>query len=292
MTDLDDNGDPMNPDGFERPMSKPERSTFGEPVQAVPAETKLRSADADPRRSADVIETRTRRRSKSSQARRPVVTGRRLRWIEWMGEQYGTTYRVAAHVLSERADGTPLSDAGVRQQVEALAALGLVSKHRRFATTWVVPTRAGHELVGQRFPVWAAPESRLAHSDAVNAARVWYESNAQRPQVQGRWISERRLFAERGRDATWHLPDALLRRDGVRQTTSIEVELHVKTPRQRYVDEVFGRLHPDVSTVLYLCPENLKPRLRANVQWAVSQAGLGSVVTVHVRTLPLLGTRS
>jgi hypothetical protein len=67
---------------------------------------------------------------------------------------------------------------------------------------------------------------------------------------------------------------------------AIEVELHVKTPRTRYRDDVFDKLHNDVGAVLYLCPPKLVDRLTEYVTWALEASAVHNKVRVYVKPLP------
>ncbi len=221
----------------------------------------------------------------STIAARPIITPRDLAVLRWCGEQYGATQAHLACLLGRYNGTSPVSDSAVRQQTNRWQQLGLVRIARPLGATWVTLTRPGYDLVGLRHPVWKAPASRLAHCDAVNRVRLWYESSAARVTESGPWTSERALFAQRGRE-TWHVADAELRTAPTQGATAIEVELTIKQPGSRYITEVFDRLRPPVETVLYLSPPPLVAPLRTRLAWAQERAGLLDAVSVVVRSLP------
>lgn len=214
-----------------------------------------------------------------------ATTERDLRVLSKVGHHYGATYQVLSYWLSDRR----LSESGVRQQVQRWIRLGLVSKHQRLGCMWVTLTRRGYDFVGQRYSLWTMPASRLLHTETVAAVRIWFEESPSRVDRKGEWTTERQLYARRGRfgASEWHVPDAELRRPGSETATSLEVELHLKRPRSRYVSEVFDRLADDVHEVRYFGPENLVPLLRDNITWAVKASGRRDV-SVAVVKLPAL----
>ena len=231
------------------------------------------------------VPQRDRLRSKAGS--RLVVTNRDRRTLAIVGEQFGAPYSVLAYLLGRYGGGGVLSDRGVRQQVDRWLSLGLVRKEVVQGATWVTLTRKGYGTVGQSYPLWGLPATRLAHTKACFETRIWYESSPERVVAQGSWISERNLFAQRGIEQ-WHVPDAELRQPGSSSAWAVEVELTLKTPRSRYVSEVLLRLHPDIVGVLYLSPLGLVERVRPSVSWAVQAAGLAKTIQVHCRVLPHL----
>ncbi len=222
--------------------------------------------------------------NQGGQSRGAVTTERDLRVLSRVGHHYGATYWVLSYWLCD--DGVSrLSESGVRQRVSRWLRLGLVTKHRRLGRMWVTLTRRGYDFVGQGYSLWTLPVSRLAHTEAVASVRIWYEQSARRVEQKGEWITERQLFARRGRfgSDTWHVSDGELRRPGAATATAIEVELHLKRPRARYVSEVFDRLAGDTKDVTYFCPEKLVPLLQANIQWASSTSLRNDVVFAVVK---------
>lgn len=216
---------------------------------------------------------------------RTVIAGGRDRWVlALMAEQYGFRLDELSVVLGRyRGTGdSRLSPRGVRNQVERWLRAGWVRSSVVLGTTWVTPTSRSLRLAGLAQVPWAMPATKLAHCHAVNIVRLWYEGDPARVAAQGRWVSERTLFSERGR-ADWHVPDAALVPADGEPVWGIEVELtHKHQPR--YSDEVLDRLRPEVAGLLYLCPPELTERVRRDVTRAATRSG--SQVQIVVRNLP------
>lgn len=218
-----------------------------------------------------------------------VATQRDREVLAMVGNHYGASYWLLSYWLSS-VNGMPLSESGVRQQVQRWLALGLVTKGRRLGQMWVTPTRQGYAFAAQSYSLWLMPATRLNHTEVVGAVRVWYESSPERVTAQGVWRSERQLYAARAKErpASWHVSDAELVRPDCTVSAAIEVELHRKQPASRYVDEVLTRLRPDVDALVYLCPKDLVPSVRQSLEWAARQVDLESRLSLSVSALPTL----
>lgn len=210
----------------------------------------------------------------------PQLTDRDALVLAWLGDQYGARVDVLKVLLARFGGGeAPLSSSGVRQQVDRWQRAGWVTAAAALGWTWVTPTARGFAEVGLGYPTWKMPATKLAHTQAVNVVRLWYESSPVRVAEHGPWVSERRLFAQRGQDS-WHVPD------GQTAGWAFEVELTPKY-RPRYGEEVFCRLAPGVVGVVYLCPAHLVERVRRATAEGASKAGNGrGPVRLSVRVLP------
>ncbi len=185
--------------------------------------------------------------------RRPhEITKRDARMLTLLGEQYGMTYdhlSVWLGLLSPQPSG-PLSNWGVRNQVDRWRDAGLVLCVKVLGRTWATLTGRGYAQAGLPYPLWRMPVSRLHHVYAVNDVRLSYARAAN----QGVWVSERALFVGRGKD-TWHIGDAALV-NGIDSPLEVphrlvEVELTPKA-RLRYSTEVISQLHRNVTGLDYL----------------------------------------
>lgn len=250
------------------PTTNPERCSLREPVSHRSKVFSIAAGKPAARRSTG-----------------PTVTARDVDALRWVGEQYGCTYAHAAVLLGRHYGRGPVSASAVRQQVDRWQRGGLVSTQRPLNATWVTLTRRGYDLVGLTYPRWNIPVSRLAHCDAVNRVRLWYESDPARVAESGPWTSERAIFARRSLE-TWHVADGELSVPGSGSVTAIEVELTIKAPASRYVAEVFSRLRGDVDSVIYLCPPELRSQLKKRLAWAQQSAGVAASVHLAVRALP------
>ncbi|GAA1878353.1 hypothetical protein GCM10009814_05490 [Lapillicoccus jejuensis] len=231
------------------------------------------------------VTTRQRRRSAGH-----VVTERDRLVLGFIGEMYGARYS-HLRALNFVVEARVASDTAVRRRVDRLEDLGLVSRRLVLGQVWVTLTRKGAEVIGETWVPWQVPMTRVQHCDAVNTARLWYESSASRVAASGAWVSERLLYRERARaSGNWHISDAELRDESSGRTTALEVELHLKTPRTRYVDEVFAHLRADVSVVLYFSPPSIAASVRASVEWAARSASAAALV--QVATLPKFDLRA
>ncbi len=211
-------------------------------------------------------------------------TDRDVRALGVMTEQYGFRLDALSVLLKRSSDegGNPLSIWGVRQQVDRWKRAEWVRSQVVLGSTWVTPTARGMAQAGLRFPSWRMPATKLSHCHAVNVVRLWYEASPSRVAQQGRWLSERLMFRDRGNE-DWHVPDAALVPSSGSGVWAVEVELTPKH-RPRYADEVFGRLQPHVAGVLYLCPPALVERLRRDVTAAAQSCRPD--LQVFVRALP------
>ncbi len=118
------------------------------------------------------------------------------------GEHYGAPFDLLALALGVRPARCP----------------AIVSRWRRagYAATgrlgpgpgWCWLTRDGMAAAGLGFPASRPALSRLAHSRAVLATRLWLAGGQAWQEGQAWWHSERRLRAVRPPGATGHVPDA------------------------------------------------------------------------------------
>jgi len=218
--------------------------------------------------------------------RLPEFTERDAAAIRWLAEMYGARLDVLSVLLGRLGGGSePLSLWGVRNQVQRWERSNLIRRERVLGQTWVTPTRTGLDRVGASFPVWAVPVTRVRHCHAVNVVRLWYEG---KPAAQSLpWISERLTYQERGKSATWHVPDGVIRdtrntdEDGPAKYVAIEVELTHKG-RRAYEREVFGNLRAGVESVTYfVSDEAFANRLRSDVRAVLERLGSSTRFEIH-----------
>ena len=208
---------------------------------------------------------------------------------------YGARLDVLAVLLgrlSTETGGRPLSTSGVRKQVDRWKGSNLVRVERALGQSWVTLTRHGYDRAGLPYGVWAVPVTRVRHVHCVNAVRLWYEGlNYQGAKLADRfpWVSERTLFVERGREASWHIPDGVIEDPnspaaGPVRHIAIEVELTHKG-RRAYDEEVFAKLRAGIELLQYFVPtEEFAQRLRSDLQTVVE--GRGSKKQFRVQLLP------
>jgi len=168
-----------------------------------------------------------------------AVSGRDLRVLAWICEQYGA--RVDHLALLEGC-----SERSARRLVARLRDAGLVSTRRLLVgePAWAIPTATGARVSGAGFGPWQPRVGQLAHVAATARVRI----HVQQRSPAAEWVCERQLARER-RGAREHLPDAVVFVDG--QRVAIEVELTVKSRKrtQAILDELSRRF----DTVLYFC---------------------------------------
>ena len=222
----------------------------------------------------------------SSRRAGPVFTERDAGALAFLAEQYGARLDVLGVVLGRLGGGgsVPLSNSGVRQQLGRWVRAGWVRTEVALGSTWVTPTPWGMAVVGRRYAPWKLPVTKLAHTHAVSAMRLWYEASPARVERYGSWVSERALFARRDRTDLRHVPDGALLHQGASTVWAVEVELTAKH-RPCYAEELFGRLDSSVVGVLYFVPPGLLERVRRDVTDAVAKTG-HSGLGLDVRVLP------
>jgi hypothetical protein len=231
--------------------------------------------------------------TKSTAPNRSVFTKRDKVVLCWLCHQYACSFEVLPIKLGKTNPdvGRSLSRWGTRNQVRRWELQGLVRTEHLLGQTWVTPTQQGLTRVGLDYPVWPMPVTRLAHVNSVNIVRLWHEITT--GDDGQHWVSERELFAERGRHASWHIGDAAVVNapagvgTGSEPHWLVEVELTPKTVG-RYVTEVFESLRPTVSGLVYFVPEPHLDRVRSLVTTAQQQARRGGDVSLTFRVLPSL----
>lgn len=227
-------------------------------------------------------ETSPKRRNRG-----PEFTERDAQALTWLGEQYGARLDVLGVLLGRLAGSAePLSKWGVRNQIERWKRSGLVRTERALGETWVTLTRHGLDRVGLAFPVWAVPVTRVGHCHAVNIVRLWWEATPHA--AESPWVSERMTYQERGKSATWHVPDGVVwdprYPEGSPAHMAIEVELTHKG-RRAYRNEVFGKLRAGIVQVSYFVPdEAFAARLRSDIKAVLYE--MGSSTRWSVALLP------
>lgn len=160
------------------------------------------------------------KRSPRSDLGQVRITRRDLEVLYWMADQYGIRKDQIPRLLGGLGDRT------IRALLDRWSRAGLVERRRIFAhdPAWVWPTRGGLGLLDRRVPYWEPRPGILDHVYWVNEVRMLVRER----DPEQRWISERRLRAERGgRNSIDHTPDALVVRDQVR--IAVEVQLTQKS---------------------------------------------------------------
>jgi DNA-binding transcriptional ArsR family regulator len=203
-------------------------------------------------------------RPRTGCADRELLRRRDLDVVAWVAEQYAARVDQLEILLG----------AGPRTVQRTLARLrehGLVTTRRLLAgePVWVLPTAAGLRASGSSFCVWQPRVGLLAHVAAVNDVRL----HIQRRSPGSQWIAERTLA--RDRQASEHLPDAVVLADG--QLVAIEVELTVKS--QRRVTTILDGLASRFDAVVYFCSPGPHRQL-------TELADTGRWPTLGVRQLP------
>ena len=224
---------------------------------------------------------------------RQVFTERDKIVLCWLGQQHGCSLDVLRAKLGKTNPdvGRAVSRWAARNQVRRWQEQGLVRVEHLLGSTWVTLSPKGLSKLGLDYPNWAMPVTKLAHTHAVSVVRLWHETT--RPGSAETWVCERDLLAERSRHGNWHIGDAALVGDvqaggtGTSPHWLIEVELHPKA-RTRYVTEVFERLRPTVTGLIYFVPPALLDRVQSDVAAAQQQARLGKAVRLSFRPLPTL----
>lgn len=281
--------DELDDDNSNTPTSPQRRSAHQGVPTPIPVRLEAAVSDADPCQSDSVGESMTRRQLPQASPGRIAPTERDRRVLRFIGEQYGVTSQLLLHLLSEYPDSRPLTENAGRQVTTRFQHLELANKRRSNGRTWLTLTRKGYQLVDLDFALWRMPTSRLVHTEATAACRVWYESHAKRVVRSGDWICERQLFAERGASSGLHIPDAELRPRNGGPVAAIEVELTLKRPaRSRYRDVLNG-LRPEIEAVVYWCPSRHVDLLQRNLEHAL--ADTSRHLRIIVKPLPFLAAR-
>jgi hypothetical protein len=175
----------------------------------------------------------------------PMVTGRDVVALRWVGEQYGARLDVLGVLLGRLGGGEVLSLRSVRDVVGRWRERGLAEAERLESGVWVSLTRKAQVRAGLGdLRLKKVPWKLERHHHAVNVVRLAYEADRDRA-VVAPWVSERLTWHERA-DAGWHVPDGVIRvedprRHGGGRSEAVEVELSRKS-RREYRDEVFGNL--------------------------------------------------
>lgn len=191
-------------------------------------------------------------------------SGVRLTCLDWsllgfIDEQFAVTIEQLRFARAVLGGGHVVSERAVRLRLDRWQRLNLVTKHRRLGRDYISLASGGRRLLGSDYPLWSAPEARLAHTAAVTWCRLWYEWDHERLAKSGRWVSERQLFRERG-SASYHLHDAELELPGREGRVGVEVELTFKTPSRRY-GEILNNVGPHVRGVMYVCEPTIVDRV-------------------------------
>lgn len=223
------------------------------------------------------VEAEAGTESKARRSRGPEFTERDTLALSWLGEQYGATLDVLGVLLGRLggADG-PLSKWGARNQVERWKRSGLVTTERVLGDMWVTPTRKGLDRVGLNLGTWAIPATRVRHCHAVNIVRLWYEGTERAESAP--WCSERMTYRERGKGASWHIPDGVIRdprspEGEAQRYIAVEVELTHKG-RRAYDTEVFGNLRAGIAAVSYFVPDQaFADRLGSDIRAVLERQG-------------------
>lgn len=187
--------------------------------------------------------------------------------LGFIDEQFAVTVEQLRFARAVFGGGHVVSERAVRLRLERWQRLNLVTKHRRLGRDYIALASGGRTLLGSEYPLWSAPEARLAHTAAVTWCRIWYQCDDERVAKSGRWVCERQLFRERGA-ANYHLHDAELELAGREGRIGVEVELTFKTPSRRY-GEILNNLGPHVRGVMYVCEPSIVARVsRATAKFA------------------------
>lgn len=148
------------------------------------------------------------------------ITRRDLEVLYWMADQYGMRKDQIPRLLGGLGDRT------IRALIDRWTRAGLVERRKVFShePVWLWPTRGGLGLLDRRVPYWEPRPGILDHVYWVNEVRMLVRDR----DPEQRWVSERRLRAERGgRNSVEHMPDALVVRDRIR--IAVEVQLTQKS---------------------------------------------------------------
>jgi hypothetical protein len=131
------------------------------------------------------------------------ITDRDITGLALCAEQYGAPYDLLA--------------AALEVTVDRLRGIVLRWRHAGYATTgglgrgpaWCWLTPDGMRLLGLPYTATEPVVTRLAHTRAVLATRLWLQSGEVYQDGQAWWRSERRIRAATGGQAgTAHIPDA------------------------------------------------------------------------------------
>jgi len=148
------------------------------------------------------------------------ITDRDVRVMAFMAEQYGLRRDQLPDLIPNVSDRT------IRAQIDRWVLGGLVARRTVFARehAWLWPTRAGLDLVPERFPYWEPRPGILEHVYWVNEIR--FRVTKRHPEAE--WISERRLRAEAGgANRPEHMPDGVVLKGDHR--IAVEVQLAQKS---------------------------------------------------------------
>lgn len=207
------------------------------------------------------------------------ITGRDVEALRWCGEQYGVRLDVLGVLLGRLGEtGGPLSVSAVRDVVGRWKRLRLAKAERLPGGVWVSLSRQGLDRVGlEEMRTVGVPLLRERHAHAVNVVRLDRESRSR----EGRWVSERLTWAERG-GLGWHVPDGVIRvEDGRGGGWSVAVEVELSRKLRVQYQEVFARVrrgsHPVRVVRYFVATERFRDLLVADltavagdrVEWSV-----------------------
>ena len=148
------------------------------------------------------------------------ITDRDIRVMTFMAEQYGLRRDQLCHLIPNVSERT------LRAQIDRWVLGDLVRRRTVFARehAWLWPTRAGLDLVAERFPYWEPRPGILEHVYWVNEIRF----RVAKRHADAEWVSERRLRAEAGgANRPEHMPDALVVK--AERRIAVEVQLAQKS---------------------------------------------------------------
>jgi hypothetical protein len=221
-------------------------------------------------------------RPKRHDAGRFRLTQRDIDGLLLCAEHYGAQYDLLAEAL--RVDLRLMRQITYRWRRSGYVTTEIIGP----GAPWCWLTRAGMATTGLGFPASRPALSRLAHSRATLAARLWLADGRVWTDGQAWWHSERRLRAGVRPGRKGHIPDAEIHWPSLEhspyadQIWAVEIELTSKTIERTagIITEMLatGRY----ATVVYLTA----PAARSAVQRAVASLPRADQVQVAIRDLP------